>query len=109
MTHLPNKYLDMLKAEKSQKAVTGRTAKTDKINSVIFDSADSRPISGFSPPLDAEGVPCGGCPKCNQGEFWRWPKFHKDHNPNGWMCWFCSPASWQWPLRLLRGAGDGNC
>jgi hypothetical protein len=26
----------------------------------------------FSPPLDANGVPCGGCPTCNQNEFWRW-------------------------------------
>ena len=46
---------------------------------------------GYFPPLDAEGVPCGGCPSCNQGEFWRWPKFHKDHDPTGWVCWFCSP------------------
>jgi hypothetical protein len=49
-------------------------------------------ISGpFSPPLDAEGVPCGLCPSCNQGEFWRRPKFHKDHDPTGWICWFCKP------------------
>ena len=49
-------------------------------------------ISGqFCPPYDAEGVPCGGCPSCNQGEFWRYPKFHKDHDPRGWVCWFCSP------------------
>ena len=43
------------------------------------------------PPLDAEGVPCGGCPSCGQGEFWRWPKFHPEHDPRGWVCWFCSP------------------
>ena len=49
-------------------------------------------ISGqFSPPYDAEGVPCGVCPTCHRGEFWRWPKFHKDHDPRGWVCWFCSP------------------
>src|SRR5262245_5681153 len=57
-------------------------------------------ISGpFSPPLDPKGVPCGGCPSCNQGEFWRWPKFHKAHNPTGWICWFCSPPP----------AGSGPC
>ena len=49
-------------------------------------------ISGqISPPLDAEGVPCGVCPSCGQGEFWLWPKFHKEHDPRGWVCWFCSP------------------
>jgi hypothetical protein len=49
-------------------------------------------ISGqFSPPYDAEGVPCGVCPTCHRGEFWRRPKFHKDHDPRGWVCWFCSP------------------
>jgi hypothetical protein len=48
----------------------------------------SRP---FSAPLDTEEVPCGGCPSCNQGEFWRWPRFHKEHKPSGWICWFCSP------------------
>ena len=49
-------------------------------------------ISGpFSPPYDAEGDPCGVCPSCSRGEFWRWPKFHKDHDPRGWVWWFCSP------------------
>ena len=48
-------------------------------------------FSEFSPPLDAEGVPCGLCPSCNRGEFWRRPKFHKEHNPTGWICWFFSP------------------
>ena len=49
-------------------------------------------ISGpFSPRLDAYGVPCGVCASCDRGEFWRWPKFHKNHDPRGWVCWFCSP------------------
>ena len=49
-------------------------------------------ISGpYSPPFDAEGVPCGVCPGCSRGEFWRYPKFHKRHDPIGWICWFCSP------------------
>jgi hypothetical protein len=51
----------------------------------------SQTSQACSPSLNAEGVPCGGCPECNHGEFWRWPKFHKDHDPNGWICWFCSP------------------
>jgi hypothetical protein len=32
----------------------------------------------FSPPYDADGVPCGLCPTCHRGEFWRRPKFHKE-------------------------------
>jgi hypothetical protein len=44
-----------------------------------------------APPLDADGVPCDRCPSCGRGEFWRWPKFHRQHRPEGWSCWFCSP------------------
>ncbi len=44
-----------------------------------------------APPLDANGAPCGGCPGCGQGEFWRWPKFHSEHNPADWRCCFCDP------------------
>ena len=43
-----------------------------------------------TPPRDAEGVPCGGCPSCGRGESWRWPKFQKDHKHH-WICLFCSP------------------
>ena len=43
------------------------------------------------PPMDADGVPCGGCPGCGQGEFWRWPKFHAEHDPADWRCCFCDP------------------
>jgi hypothetical protein len=31
------------------------------------------------------------CPTFGLGEFWRWPKYHKDHDPTGWVCWFCFP------------------
>ena len=49
-------------------------------------------ISGqISPPLDAEGVPCGGCPKCNRGEFWQWPRKHPQHDPREWNCMTCQP------------------
>jgi hypothetical protein len=80
-----NKYLDLLLAENTPRA---GAAKTDETGFGSFDSTCSR---GFLSPLDAEGVPCGGCPSCGQGEFWRWPKFHPRHDPQGWVCWFCSP------------------
>jgi hypothetical protein len=62
----------------------------DLLNAHLAREAASRRAE-VTPPLDAEGVPCGGCPSCGQGEFWRWPRFHKDHDPRGWICWFCSP------------------
>jgi hypothetical protein len=37
------------------------------------------------------GLPCGGCPTCGKGEFWRWAKFHPQHNSRGWIWWFCAP------------------
>ena len=57
------------------------------------DNGDSGDTSRrkITPPFDADGVPCGMCPSCHRGEFWRWPRFHPDHKPNGWVCWFCSP------------------
>ena len=70
---------------------------TDWIN-----SANSPPIvtnvtivTGTSspkrPPMDADGAPCGGCPGCGQGEFWRSPKFHPEHDPADWRCGVCDP------------------
>ena len=91
MTSYRNKYLEMLKAENSGKAPTQRTLKTFKTSFEGFEGNQDRPVSEFSPPYDAEGVPCGGCPICNQGEFSRWSKHHKDHDPRGWICWLCSP------------------
>ena len=98
MTSHQNKYLEMLKTDFGKKPLP----KDSKPSFEGFEGTQDRPISGFegfegtqdrpvSPPYDAERVPCGGCPKCNQGEYWRRPKFHKDHNPTGWVCWFCSP------------------
>jgi hypothetical protein len=64
-------------------------------SAISANSSLSAPIgtngTGMIPPLDAEGVPCGGCPCCGRGEFWRWPKFHREFNPRGWRCWFCAP------------------
>jgi hypothetical protein len=72
MSERRNKYLDMLKAEFPETRLGGVLSKLTKPS---FDCSQIRP-SDFSPPLDKEGVPCGACPSCGQGEFWRWPKFH---------------------------------
>src|SRR5262245_15618607 len=91
MTTYRNKYLEMLKAENSKKPPGVGADKNDRNNFVNFVGSPGRPFSEFLPPLDAEGVPCGGCPTCHRGEFWRWPKYHRDHDPTGWICWFCFP------------------
>jgi len=46
---------------------------------------------GQVPQLDANGVPCGLCPTCSQGEFWRWPCRHPSHEARGWTCCNCAP------------------
>jgi hypothetical protein len=74
-----NKYLEMLKAEKSRTHPGEEPSKPSKI--VLRSSLNN--FEGFEP--------CGLCPTCRRGEFWRWPKYHKDHDPAGWICWFCSP------------------
>ena len=101
MTSYQNKYLEMLKTDFGKKPLREEPSKPSKIalrsSRIILRVLKVRrigPFQNFHLPYDAEGVPCGGCPNCNQGEFWRRPKFHKDHNPTGWVCWFCSP-----PLR----------
>ena len=91
MTSYRNKYLELLKTDFGKKPLPQEPPKLTKINSVSFVSSQDRPVSEISPPYDAEGVPCGLCPTCHRGEFWRRPKFHKDHDPRGWVCWFCSP------------------
>jgi hypothetical protein len=92
MTSYRNKYLEMLKTDLA-KAPTKEPPKLTKApwSLVSFVSSQDRPVSDFSPPYDAEGVPCGVCPTCHRGEFWRYPNFHQDHDPRGWVCWFCSP------------------
>jgi hypothetical protein len=85
-----NKYLDMLKAEKSEKCPEHEVPKPTKPSFGSFGTSQPGAFSRISPPMDAEGVPCGGCPSCARGEFWRWPRFHKDHDRNRWVCWFCS-------------------
>lgn len=99
----PNKYLDMLKAELSEKRPGSEPSKVSKVRPGVDDGGSSTTLDAtfetfetshtrpFSPPRDSDGVPCGSCPRCGKGEFWRWPKFHRDHNPRGWVCWFCAP------------------
>ena len=69
MTGYQNKYLEMLKAQKSKKPPGEEPSKPSKI--ALCSSPDSfegfegtqvGAFSEFSPPLDAEGVPCGLCP-----------------------------------------------
>lgn len=67
-----------------------------------LDMLRSRLEEGMQAPMDANGVPCGGCPGCSQGEFWRWPKFHPEHDPADWRrCCFCDPIS--------HGSGSDFC
>jgi hypothetical protein len=86
-----SKYLDRLKLVLREKRLPDELTKPTKPSFGSFVSAEGRPISEISPPLDAEGVPCGGCPGCGRGEFWRWPKFHWAFHPCDWRCWFCAP------------------
>jgi hypothetical protein len=86
-----SKYLDRLKLVLSEKRLPDELTKPTQPSFVSFVSAQGRPICEIAPPLDAEGVPCGGCPSCGRGEFWRWPKFHWAFNHCDWRCWFCAP------------------
>src|SRR5262249_20852035 len=88
MTAYPNKYLEMLTAKKKKKGLGREPSKPSKLG---FEGFEGTQVGAFSPKLDPDGVPCGVCPSCHRGEFWRWPRFHKDHSPTGWICWFCSP------------------
>jgi hypothetical protein len=86
-----SKYLDRLKAVLGEKGLPKELTKPTEPSFVSFGSGHTRPFPDFSPPLDTGGVPCGGCPSCGKGEFWRWPKFHRAFNLRGWQCWFCTP------------------
>jgi len=87
-----NKYLEMLKAMKADEAGQKHPiTEPSRPSKPSFEGFEGAVTNRFSPPLDADGVPCGGCPTCGQGEFWRWPRSHPKHDPNGWVCWFCSP------------------
>jgi hypothetical protein len=78
-----------------------------------FEGFEGNQVGGFSeiasPPLDANGVPCGVCPKCNLGEFWQWPKSHPDHDPRDWRCLHCRPIpSGAGPCMTFCGVPDGK-
>ena len=87
-----NKYLEMLKTDFGKKPLPNEPSKSSKLNFEDFESYKERPVSEIPPPpFTSAGIPCGVCPSCSRAEFWRYPKFHKDHDPRGWVCWFCSP------------------
>jgi hypothetical protein len=82
-------YIDMLRARTS-----------GEVPFEAFEGAPTRRVSKIKPPpLDSDGVPCGVCPSCGRGEFWRYPKFHPKHDHRGWRCWFCDTIP----------AGGGPC
>jgi len=85
------KYLDRLNAVLSEKRLGEEPSKGSKAPFDTFEGDQHRHVSEITPPFDADGVPCGMCPTCHRGEFWRYPHFHPDHKPNGWTCWFCAP------------------
>jgi hypothetical protein len=92
MTSYRNKYLEMLKTDFGKKPLPNEPSKSSKLNFEDFESSEERPVSEIPPPpFTSAGIPCGVCPSCRQGEFLRYPKFHKDHDHRGWVCWFCSP------------------
>jgi hypothetical protein len=98
-----SKYLDRLKTVLTEKGLPTEPSKPSKASQGLqwerirppfegFEGTNGRRISQSAvPPFDADGVPCGGCPSCGLGEFWRYPVFHAEHDPRGWVCWFCSP------------------
>ena len=67
MSGYRNKYLEMLKAENSEKPLGQELPKLTKGGFVGFVSSQDRPVSDFTPPYDAEGVPCGGAPVASKG------------------------------------------
>jgi len=92
------KYLNRLKDLLGEKPLPKEPSKPSKLGFEGFEGGHSRHISEIKPPrLDSEGVPCGLCPSCGGGEFWRLPVFHPRHNPRGWWCCSCSP--------IPKGAG----
>src|SRR5690349_784422 len=79
-SHLPhqseraavNKYLDMLKAKNFESPQDNEPSKPSKPG---FECFEGSKVVAFPknhvPPLDQDGVPCGPCPSCGLGEFWR--------------------------------------
>ena len=53
--------------------------------------------SRFMPELDANNRPCGACPKCNGGSFWRFP-----HSETLWYCIDCEPVN-RGPVLMFIG------
>ena len=66
MTNYRNKYLEMLKTDFGKKPLPQEPSKPSKFIFEVFEGTRDRPVSAFSPPYDAEGVPCGVCPSCGR-------------------------------------------
>jgi hypothetical protein len=61
-------------------------------DAISFGSTDLSGANGACPPLEADGeTPCGYCPTCGGGEFWRYPCFHSRHAKGDWRCLICLP------------------
>jgi hypothetical protein len=89
-----SKYLDRLKSRLAQKRLPEELTKPTKHHFVSFGGAQSTSVPEIEPPpLNAEGVPCASCPRCGQGEFWRWSKVRGPFDPQGWRCWLCAPPA----------------
>ena len=67
MTSYRNKYLEMLKTDFGKKPLPKEPSKLQNSYFEGFEGTQDRPVSDFSPPYDAEGVPCGVCPSCQPG------------------------------------------
>ena len=92
MTSYRNKYLEMLKTDFGKKPLPQEPSKLTKINFCQFCQLRRiGPFQIFHPLTMPRASPAVSARAVSQGEFWRWPKFHKDHDPRGWVCWFCSP------------------
>jgi hypothetical protein len=101
-----NKYLQDLKIQKGPRGGTPKTGETQpKVGADLpcaredigfggFGGSTHRRFSGFEgPALDVYGDPCGLCPRCGQGEYWRRSKkYYPDvFDERSWACMRCNP------------------
>ena len=74
MTAYKNKYLEIRKSKKHPGKEPSKPSKIALRSSPDnFEGFEGTQVGGFSkftPPLDAEGVPCNLCPSCGRGELW---------------------------------------
>jgi hypothetical protein len=104
MTVYRNKYLEMLRAEKLEKGPAEELTKLTKGGFVSFGSNQLKPFPKISPPLDAEGVPCGGWWQRRVLALGQVPPAAQF--PRLDLVVLRTAAGGERPLRLLRGAGS---